>query len=809
MAGQPKRKKKQKKPVEASNGEVAEQEPPRDSQQLEPEMVSLAGQAAEEAAAESPEPEAAAPDLSPTDLTNLLSEMPAPSPLDSAIRSLVEVLLPGPEQPRLTEEAAASASAALGRMVRGDDDSLSLAVGQSDGVLHGLVRVCNTARSDSARAAAAESLGILALNDANKVSIRCTGGFGRGLVRVCTEAVERVERRSALMRTVRDATLALKEAKDTAERASTGRDSLAPDPWAAQDLEAHLRFLRQQRSEALRELESDAEPAAAADDAMVAGASTLACLMESTVTSDRAANTVEACDKRIVDLDAQVLKAKQIVAAAGSAERATHSRLTLLYAFNKWLHTFRPVDPHDRTLVAAAREARRSAMQRTVNATAVVRTARNAHKDKQRELSLANGAREKAMAVELAAALGPADIHVDSEHVADLKKNVSHLANLCAQRQRQADASLVRLLENKWRQWSTLHPRSISWEPRGLPRQPGAHLARTQRQVEMVDTVPIQEEFVSLSREELSRLCPTQPLPGFLSQMNPPKAAELMVSTLEQVCKGEMVASEMMETHLRALRGADVEDCRAELVQWMEKTDLATAISDLQITREACREAVTIQSLAFAVYQAADINKEALGQRAIATLTRVCKVTNHNGAKAKAASALGALATHEGLAAWMVGESRGCLQALAGVIDICEDQNERAVLDAVPATVHCPAHRHQQPRYFTCDREEAWTCAARALGVVAGWHPHAVASTTGVIKSLTSMCTNVEKISEKHRDAAREAAATALQHLVTIGLSNGVEDLQRKYGKTIRKARRDREVKARHDLQRPEQEVKL
>ena len=81
MAGQPKRKKKQKKPVEASNGEVAEQEPPRDSQQLEPEMVSLAGQAAEEAAAESPEPEAAAPDLSPTDLTNLLSEMPAPSPL--------------------------------------------------------------------------------------------------------------------------------------------------------------------------------------------------------------------------------------------------------------------------------------------------------------------------------------------------------------------------------------------------------------------------------------------------------------------------------------------------------------------------------------------------------------------------------------------------------------------------------------------------------------------------------------------------------------------------------------------------------
>jgi hypothetical protein len=43
---------------------------------------------------------------------------------------------------------------------------------------------------------------------------------------------------------------------------------------------------------------------------------------------------------------------------------------------------------------------------------------------------------------------------------------------------------------------------------------------------------------------------------------------------------------------------------------------------------------------------------------------------------------------------------------------------------------------------------------------------------------------------------------------VTIGLFNGVEDLQRKYGKTIRKARRDREVKARHDLQRPEQEAK-
>ena len=744
-------------------GEISAEALPQETQEPEPEVVTMPRQPAEEAV-EAAEGETGAP-------PDLLAEMPAPSPLDTAIRSLVNVLLPGPEQPVLTEEAASSASAALGRMAIGDDDSLSLTIAQSDGVLQALSHVCNTARSDSARAAAAETLGVLARNDANKVAIRCTSGFGRGLIRVCAEAANRVERRSDLLRTARDATLALKEVEDAAKRAAEECDEsgLAPDPWDQEQLDATVRVLQQQRSEALRELKADVEPASAAADAMVAGASTLACLMESTATSEQAAKTVQACNKRMVDLGKQVLQAKQIVAAAGSAERSTHGRLALL----------------------------------------------------QRELALANSAREKAKAVEVAAALEPAAVHVDSEEVVNLKKKASHLEHLCAQRQRQADASSVRLLKHKQRQRSLLHPPRVSWAPRGVPRQAGAYLARTQRQLEAMGARPgSQEGFEALAREELARLSSAQPLPGFLTGY--PKAADLMSSTLEQVCKRKTGASEAMEKHIWAAarlyaqadgdaNAADIAHTyRVELVQWMEQTDLARAMSDLKTTREACRDAVVAQSLAFAVYQAADVNKEALGQRAIATLTRVCAVAENYGAQAKAATALGALATHEGLATWMVVESRGCLRALARVLDIQGgDQNEASTPQAVSPKAEVGGrslHRHQQQHYFICDREEAWTCAAKALGVVASWRPRAVASTPGVVESLTAMCTDAGKMAAKHRDAAREAAATALGHLVGVGLCDSVEDLRRRFPDTLRKARRDR--KARQALQQQEQQGK-
>ena len=814
MAGEQTKKKKKAPKHTAEGKEISAEALAQETQEPAPEVVSMPRQVAEEVV-EAPEGETRAP-------PDLLSEMPAPSPLDTAIRSLVNVLLPGPEQPVLTEEAASSASAALGRMAMGADDSLSLIIAQSDGVLQALSHVCNSARSDSARAAAAESLGILARNDANKVAIRCTSGFARGLIRVCAEAADRVERRSVLLRTARDVTLALKEAEGAAKRAAKERSEsgLAPDPWEQQELDATVRFLQQQRSEALRELETDVEPASAAADAMVAGASTLACLMESTATIEQAAKSAHACNKRILNLDKQVQQAKQILAAAGSAERSTHRRLGLLYAFNNWLHSFKPVDQHDRTLLAAAHEARHSAMRRTVEATAVVRRARKAYMSKQRELTLANSAWEKAKAVEVAAALGPDAVHVDSSDVANLKLKVSHLENLCAQRQRQADASSVKLLKHKQRQRSLLHPPIVSWEPRGIPRQAGAYLARTQRQLEAVAARPgLQQDFEALAREELARLSP-QPLPGFLTSY--PKAADLMASTLEQVCEGKMGTSETMEKHLWAAarlfaqangdtNAADIaHNYRVELVQWMEQTDLARAIGDLRATREACRDAVVGQSLAFAVYQAADVNKEALGQRAIATLTRVCAVAENNGAKAKAATALGALATHEGLATWMVVESRGCLRALARVIDLqCGAQNEASTPQAVSTKAEVGGHplrRHQQPHYFICDREEAWTCAAKALGVVASWHPRAVASTPGVVESLTAMCTDAGKLATKHCDAVREAAATTLGHLVGVGLCDCVEDLRRRYPEQLRRARCDRQAKASQTLQQQEQQ---
>ena len=235
----------------------------------------------------------------------------------------------------------------------------------------------------------------------------------------------------------------------------------------------------------------------------------------------------------------------------------------------------------------------------------------------------------------------------------------------------------------------------------------------------------------------------------------------------------------------------NAQEYRNELVQWMTGTDLADNRNELKDARDACRTEVTVLSLARAVHQAADVNKEALGQRAIATLTRVCAVAETYSAKAAAARALGSLATHSGLAAWMLeagagaeavgagagevegnslntagatGGSTACLAALARVVDIRTSRQSEATDgdDAEKEVVAAAAPDDQDGA-----PEEAWIFGAKALGVLARQHPHAVASTPGVVESLTAMCK--EDIAETYRDESMEAGATALQPLMSIG----------------------------------------
>jgi hypothetical protein len=539
-----------------------------DSQELEAEMVSLSGHA------EAAEPVEQVPAAQPgaaeaADLT----QMPPPSRQDTAVRALVGVLL---QQPVLTEEAASSASRALGRMAK-DDDSLSLAIAQSDGVLGALSNVCNTAASDGARAAAAESLGILASNDANKVAIRCTAGSCRGLIRVCNKAVERVERRATLTVTVEQATLAinavtatepsepatqdghvgqqatelteLQLARTVRDKAydvcmSTGRSALTEsvaaltesvadlkraeterksaglelDQRASEELRTTLGYLRRQRKQAKHALQSDEdrEPAAAAAAAMVSGARTLAILMESTAAPELADKTLKACEERVEYLHAQVQKATAVVAAAESSVPATQDGHTGLQDTE---------EEFSATLVGC-------------RLGAIATAAREALQGKQRELQLARTVREKAHAVCVSTSRSALTETVAAltESAADLKTKVSHLTNLGAQLQQVADASSVKLLQHQQRQRWLRHPTIISWVPCGMPRQAGAHLARVPRQSDQVDPGPMQKEYEALAHDELSRLSSAHPPPGFLGKMkDSARAADLMVLTLEAV----------------------------------------------------------------------------------------------------------------------------------------------------------------------------------------------------------------------------------------------------------------------------------
>jgi hypothetical protein len=248
----------------------------------------------------------------------------------------------------------------------------------------------------------------------------------------------------------------------------------------------------------------------------------------------------------------------------------------------------------------------------------------------------------------------------------------------------------------------------------------------------------MQKEFEALAKSELSRLSSTGGRPAFLDQMESARAADLAALIIDAVRFGQVDSVKDIQAAALALAKPAVESAAAEheqeLVDWMTSAELVANRQELKAARQACVEALSAQVLARSIYQAADVNKEALGHRAITTLTHVCVVADSNGARAAAAAALGSLATNPALARIMIGtdsshDSITTLEALVRVVDVVavkevevpleeQEEGEATGEPAATSTRDLRWSPHEIPPIAECDAEDAWICGARVS------HPH-------------------------------------------------------------------------------------